>query len=229
MDLATATSSRLELRWELHTRLIPKVNSLLFVTIDIWKGPSPLNAWNSRKQCSNAHPPVQWYTAEFNFSPRLHVLILHTVRCTVVWKASYKLKVEISQIHKRKNIKARKVQTYNRVVQRTACTSWYHCIDMIPPYCDRHSVSHFELSIIASWSEKDWKCQQFLTVVLQTKIQLLETRHHNLGIGGGVILRVLRMHMRSFKAIAIHQFKAQSSSHDSLHNVNEYWIYLSRT
>ena len=39
---------------------------------------------------------------------------------------------------------------------------------IIPPYVDRHSVSHFDYR-----SEKDWKCQQFLAVVLQTKNEVI--------------------------------------------------------
>ena len=52
---------------------------------------------------------------------------------------------------------------------------------MIPPYVDRHSVSHFEYQLSQSLgSEKDWKCGN-------------DQHHTNLGILGGWVIPVLQI------------------------------------
>ena len=136
-------------------------------------------------------------------------------------------------------MKGRKAQTYNhnRVVSMytVLCTSWYRVSIRWPPYVGRHSVSHFKFSIIALGLEEDWKCQQFLTVVLQTKNEVsIGNPHHStsyLGIGGvGSYYEYFECRGDSSRRLQYCNSKLFiCDSQDYFHSVNEYWMYISRT
>ena len=71
----------------------------------------------------------------------------------------------------RKRKRSKNTKQASTVVQ----TVYVFFIDIIPPYVDRHSVSHFEYHLSKSLgSEKDWKCGN--------------QHHTNFGVGGGVIV-----------------------------------------
>ena len=90
----------------------------------------------------------------------------------------------IIMIHERKKSTNIQPQPSSQYVH---CTM-YFLVPRIDTMTTLHSVSHFKFSIIALGSEKDWKCQQFLTVVLQTKNEVsIGNPHHStsyLGIDG---------------------------------------------